>query len=257
MWNTYGPTETTVVACGARLTGDGPVRIGLPLDGWDLAVVDRDLEPVDEGEVGELIIGGVGLARYLDPVKDAEKFAPMPTLGWRRAYRSGDLVRYEPEGLLFVGRADDQVKVGGRRIELGEIDAALQALPGVAGAAAAVRQTDAGHPTLIGYLVMQPGHELDRARAAPAAPHLAPGRARPAARHRRHAAHADLGQGRPGRAALAAPRAGDQRRAGPAAGGHRRLGGRAVGPRARHLARHPRRGLLRPRRGQPRRGASW
>ena len=165
VWNTYGPTETTVVACGARLTGDGPVRIGLPLDGWDLAVVDRDLEPVDEGEVGELIIGGVGLARYLDPVKDAEKFAPMPTLGWRRAYRSGDLVRYEPEGLLFVGRADDQVKVGGRRIELGEIDAALQALPGVAGAAAAVRQTDAGHPTLIGYLLMQPGHELDRARS--------------------------------------------------------------------------------------------
>ncbi|MGO4610593.1 hypothetical protein AB4142_30140, partial [Variovorax sp. 2RAF20] len=73
------------------------------------------------------LIGGVGLARYLDPAKDAEKYAPMPTLGWDRAYRSGDLVRYERAGLVFQGRADDQVKLGGRRIELGEIDAAMQA----------------------------------------------------------------------------------------------------------------------------------
>jgi hypothetical protein len=55
------------------------------------------------GRVGELIIGGVGLARYLDPAKDAEKYAPMPTLGWDRAYRSGDLVRFEAEGLIFMG----------------------------------------------------------------------------------------------------------------------------------------------------------
>ncbi len=87
-----------MVACGARLTGEPPVRIGLPLDGWDLAVVDEAGQPVGEGEIGELIIGGVGLARYLDPAKDAEKYAPMPTLGWDRAYRSGDLVRYEPRG---------------------------------------------------------------------------------------------------------------------------------------------------------------
>ena len=131
VWNTYGPTEATVVACGAQLTGEGPVRIGLPLDGWDLAVVDAAGNAVQEGEIGELIIGGVGLARYLDPAKDAEKFAPMPSLGWERAYRSGDLVRNDPEGLLFQGRADEQVKLGGRRIELGEVDAALQALPRV------------------------------------------------------------------------------------------------------------------------------
>ena len=90
--------------------------------------------PVADGEVGELVIGGVGLARYLDPAKDAEKYAPMPSRsGWDRAYRSGDLVRLEPEGLFFQGRADDQVKVGGRRIELGEVDSALQYLPGVSG----------------------------------------------------------------------------------------------------------------------------
>ncbi len=139
VWNTYGPTEATVVACGAQLTGEGPVRIGLPLDGWDLAVVDAAGNEVPEGGIGELIIGGVGLARYLDPVKDAEKFAPMPSLGWDRAYRSGDLVRNEPEGLRVQGRADEQIKLGGRRIELGEVDAALQALPQVSGAAAAVR----------------------------------------------------------------------------------------------------------------------
>ncbi|MGW2560236.1 Pls/PosA family non-ribosomal peptide synthetase [Streptomyces sp. NPDC001514] len=153
VWNTYGPTEATVVACAAPLTDEGPVRIGLPLDGWELAVVDAGGEVVAMGETGELVIGGVGLARYLDAAKDAEKYAPLPALGWDRAYRSGDLVRAEPEGLLFVGRADEQIKLGGRRIELGEIDAALQALPGVAGAAAAVRTTAAGHQLLVGYVV--------------------------------------------------------------------------------------------------------
>ncbi|WP_201293247.1 Pls/PosA family non-ribosomal peptide synthetase [Arthrobacter zhaoguopingii] len=165
VWNTYGPTEATVVACAARMDGAGPVRIGLPLDGWDLAVVDPDGIPVGEGESGELIIGGVGLARYLDAAKDAEKYAPMATLGWARAYRSGDLVRYEKEGLVFLGRADDQVKLGGRRIELGEIDAALQTLPGIHGAAAAVQTTAAGNQVLIGYLAPAPGTAPDLARA--------------------------------------------------------------------------------------------
>ncbi len=152
VWNTYGPTEATVVSCGARLGPDGPVRIGLPLDGWDLAVVDAAGQPVPQGTVGELIIGGVGLARYLDPEKDAEKYAPMPSLGWARAYRSGDLVRDDGRGLLFEGRADDQVKLGGRRIELGEVDSALLRLPGVRGAAAAVRRTKAGNSLLVGYV---------------------------------------------------------------------------------------------------------
>ena len=98
VWNTYGPTEATVVACAARMTGDGPVRIGHPLAGWDLAVVDKQGQPVDEGDVGELVIGGVGLARYLDPARDVEKYAAAPTLGWERAYRSGDLVRLDCRG---------------------------------------------------------------------------------------------------------------------------------------------------------------
>ena len=152
VWNTYGPTEATVVACASLMDGAGPVRIGLPLDGWDLAVVDAEGTPVAEGATGELVIGGVGLARYLDPAKDAEKYAPMPSLGWERAYRSGDLVTLDRQGLLFQGRADDQVKIGGRRIELGEVDNALQNLPGVAGGACAVRKTGAGHSVLVGYI---------------------------------------------------------------------------------------------------------
>lgn len=172
VWNTYGPTEATVVACGARMVTGEPVRIGLPLAGWDLAVVDGAGEPVPAGEVGELIIGGVGLARYLDPVKDAEVYAPIPTLGWHRAYRSGDLVRFDGAGLLFQGRADDQVKVGGRRIELGEIDSALLSLPGVEGAAAAVRRTEAGNTLLVGYVTVAPAASRDGFDTKAATEHL-------------------------------------------------------------------------------------
>lgn len=165
VWNTYGPTEATVVACGALLDGTEPVRIGLPLDGWDLAVVDQDGHPVPEGGSGELVIGGVGLARYLDPAKDAEKYAPMPTLGWDRAYRSGDIVVNDPAGLLFAGRADDQIKLGGRRIELGEIDGQLLRLPGVVGAAAAVRSTTSGNQLLVGYLAVDDTFDSETALA--------------------------------------------------------------------------------------------
>jgi len=165
VWNTYGPTEATVVTCAARLDGVGPVSIGRPLPGWDLAVVDADGRPVSYSDVGELVIGGVGLARYLDKDKDAEKYAAMPTLGWRRAYRSGDLVRLERDGLFFSGRTDDQVKVGGRRIELGEVDSALVHLPGVSGGAAAVRRTASGTPVLVGYLVSaDPSFDMAKAR---------------------------------------------------------------------------------------------
>ncbi|WP_405738737.1 amino acid adenylation domain-containing protein [Streptomyces sp. NBC_00028] len=157
VWNTYGPTEATVVACAALMTGEEPIRIGLPLRGWELAVVDEAGEPVPMGASGQLVIGGVGLARYLDAEKDAEKYAPLESLGWERAYRSGDLVQAEPEGLVFLGRADEQIKLGGRRIELGEVDAALQALPGVAGAAAAVRAARSGNQLLVGYVVTQDG----------------------------------------------------------------------------------------------------
>ena len=202
VWNTYGPTEATVVACLAKLEGGKAVSIGLPLPGWDLAVVDKDGNPVAIGEIGELVIGGVGLARYLDPDKDAEKYAPMHTLEWSRAYRSGDLVRLESDGLYFQGRADDQVKVGGRRIELGEVDSALVHLPGVSGGAAAVRRTASGTPLLVGYIASA-DPDFDVGGRPRGAGRVAARRAGAQARPPRRTADQDVGQGRPQRAPLA------------------------------------------------------
>lgn len=162
VWNTYGPTEATVVSTATRLRAGEPVRIGVPLPGWEVAVIGPGGVPVAPGETGELVIAGVGLARYLDPVKDTTAYAPLPALGWDRTYRSGDLVRAEPEGLVFAGRADGQVKLGGRRIELGEVESALLELPGVATAAATVH-----HGTVLaGYLrLANPDQAFDVADA--------------------------------------------------------------------------------------------
>ncbi|WP_243635613.1 Pls/PosA family non-ribosomal peptide synthetase [Kocuria tytonicola] len=165
VWNTYGPTEATVIATGALLTGEAPVRIGLAVPGWELAVVDSQGEPVAWGETGELIIGGVGLGRYLDPEKDAEKYAPLESLGWERAYRSGDVVRADPEGIVFAGRADDQVKVSGRRIELGEIDTQMTEVPGVRLGACAVHSTPGGGSVIAGYLVPESEGSVDLTEA--------------------------------------------------------------------------------------------
>ncbi len=153
VWNTYGPTEATVVTTAIRLVPGRPVTIGWPLHGWETAVVDAAGDRVAPGAPGELVIGGVGLGRYLDEELDAERFAPVPALGPVRAYRTGDVVCETADGLAFVGRQDDQVKLGGRRIELGEVDAQLAATPGVRAAASAVRTTAAGNTLLVGYVV--------------------------------------------------------------------------------------------------------
>lgn len=92
-----------MVARAARLHAGEAVRIGLPLNRWDLAVTNKEGSRVPDGEVGELVIDGVGLVHYLDETISAQRFAAMPSLGWPRACRSGDLVRAEPQGL--VGRA--------------------------------------------------------------------------------------------------------------------------------------------------------
>ena len=158
VWNTYGPTEATVVSCAAPLQPGEAVSIGLPLPGWDLAVVDTHGNPVEVGQTGELVIGGVGLARYLDTDKDRTTYAPLPALGWKRAYRSGDHVRLAEDGLYFVGRVDDQVKIGGRRIELGEVEAAISGLTGVHSATVLVRKTPGGDKILVAYLTLDTPH---------------------------------------------------------------------------------------------------
>lgn len=168
VWNTYGPTEATIIATGQLMGLPGTtetVRIGRPTPGWKLAVVDpATQQPVRWGDTGELIVGGVGLGRYLDPGKDAEAYAPVPGLGWDRAYRTGDLVIADRDGLVFVGRADDQIKFAGRRMELGEIDRALSTIPGVRAGAAAKRMTAAGSEVIVGYLAADADLDLTAAR---------------------------------------------------------------------------------------------
>lgn len=164
VWNTYGPTEATVVTTAARLDrhvldSDDPVPIGRPLDGYAVAVVDPDGHPVPWGTPGELIVGGVGLGRYLDTAGTAtwsprpSGFRPAPSLGWERAYFTGDVVWAGAHGLHYRGRTDDQVKIAGRRLELGEVDALARRLPAVRAACSALRQAPAGAPVLAVYVV--------------------------------------------------------------------------------------------------------
>ncbi|KZB79249.1 non-ribosomal peptide synthetase [Amycolatopsis regifaucium] len=141
-FNAYGPTETTVVVLTDEVTGipADPLPLGRPTPNHRAYVVDAGLRPVAPGEVGELLIGGPGLALgYLGSLElTAAKFVDDPATPGERLYRTGDLARELPDGRLeFAGRADRQVKVRGQRIELGEVEAALTAHPDVDTAAVA------------------------------------------------------------------------------------------------------------------------
>jgi amino acid adenylation domain-containing protein len=158
-WNLYGPTEATVYATGLRLAGDetAPVPIGRPLAGAEAYVLDDGLRPLAAGEAGELYVGGRGVARgYLGrPALTAERFVPDPHgAPGARMYRTGDRARARRDGALeYLGRADDQVKVRGYRVEPGEIEAALEAHPGVRQAVVAARADASGENRLAAYVV--------------------------------------------------------------------------------------------------------
>ncbi|WP_416136204.1 amino acid adenylation domain-containing protein [Aquabacterium sp. A7-Y] len=166
LWNVYGPTETTVWSTlqGVGETTAGMPPIGRPLDNTELCILDARMEPVPLGAVGELYIGGIGLARGYHGRGDlsAERFVPHPFVEGRRLYRTGDLARWRADGtVLCLGRADRQVKLRGFRIELDEIESALSSLPGVRQAAVTV--VGEADKQLVAYVVPEAPQSVDAA----------------------------------------------------------------------------------------------
>ena len=185
--NEYGPTETVVGCCvyqvGEKIEGSDPapgslqgaVPIGKPIANTQLYVLDRRLQPVPVGVKGELYIGGDGVARgyHQRPELTAERFVPLAQTGVAefngatghssgRLYRTGDVVRYLPDGhLVYLGRIDNQVKVRGFRIELGEIEGVLAHLPGVREAVVIAQRRSDQDMRLIAYVSPTAGASLD------------------------------------------------------------------------------------------------
>jgi amino acid adenylation domain-containing protein len=168
--NEYGPTETVVGCCVYEVRPEDPrtgsVPIGRPIANTQLYILDRHLNPLPVGAVGELYIGGAGVARgYLNRAElTKERFIPDPFssepgragAAGGRLYKTGDIARYRPDGTLeYFGRIDNQVKVRGYRIELGEIEAKLADHPGVKVCAVLAREDTPGNKQLVGYVVPQ------------------------------------------------------------------------------------------------------
>ena len=156
-YNAYGPTECTIFSSIFRvLEREDNIPIGHPLSNVQLYVADRNLRRLPVGAAGELLIGGIGVGRgYLNnPEKTAECFIENPFLPGVRLYRSGDIVRYRPDGNIeFVGRKDRQVKIRGFRIELKEVEAVIQEIPGVKDVTVQAFDAPSGGKFLAAYVV--------------------------------------------------------------------------------------------------------
>jgi amino acid adenylation domain-containing protein len=158
LWNCYGPTEITVYASISKVSSDGPVTIGRPIDNTQLYILDANGGPCPIGRPGELHVGGAGLARgyFGRPELTTEKFVadPFSKEHGSRLYKTGDLSRFLPNGEVeYLGRMDHQVKIHGFRIELGEIESALRQNPKVAHCVVTARETSTGDKQLVAYVM--------------------------------------------------------------------------------------------------------
>ncbi|MCI0598394.1 MAG: amino acid adenylation domain-containing protein [Beijerinckiaceae bacterium] len=163
LYNEYGPTEATVWSTVHDVTPQPlscPAAIGRPVDGVRVYLLDEHQEPVPRGVIGEVYIGGSGVARgyFRQPGLTAGRFVPDPFgPDGGRLYRTGDLARWRLNyELEFIGRADQQTKIRGYRIELGEIESRLLAMPGVRDCAVVAREDHPGEKRLVAYVVAQP-----------------------------------------------------------------------------------------------------
>ena len=182
--NTYGPTECTDICTSYafnRFHGEGPVPLGEVIDNVRIAVVDGEGKRVATGEAGELLIGGIGVGLgYLgEPELNEKVFFESEVFGKKqRVYRTGDRVLVRPDGLVeFVGRMDCQVKLRGFRLELGEVEAALEARDGISAAAVVLRDDLGSEPGLVAFLTSdgtpRPSNEALRAELAQRLPDYA------------------------------------------------------------------------------------
>ena len=155
--NMYGPTETTIWSTTQTATGgDGITGVGRPIANTQVYVLDEAMSPVPVGVPGELFIGGEGVARgyWQRPDLTAERFLDDPFKPGNRIYRTGDLVRWRADGGLdFLGRADHQVKLRGYRIEMGEIESQIDAVPGVRQSVVIPREDVPGNVQLVAYVL--------------------------------------------------------------------------------------------------------
>jgi surfactin family lipopeptide synthetase A len=161
LWNMYGPTETTIWSAIHRVTSaDGPIPCGQPIANTQLFVLDRHRNLVPPGIIGELYIGGSGLAQgYLRrPELTQERFIESPFEPKARLYRTGDLSRWLPDGTVeCLGRNDNQVKIRGFRIELGEIEAVLGRHEAVSQCVVVAREQAPNEKVLVAYIEPRPG----------------------------------------------------------------------------------------------------
>lgn len=163
IFNTYGPSEATIIATCLECKKDAPVTLGKAIPNCDICILDKNLQRVPDGKEGELCIGGLGLAlQYINNPEMTEKKFIIPPFTDKRYYRSGDLAFINKQGEIeYKGRIDEQVKLRGYRIEIGEIEAQINADKNVSNSAVVVHEFGTGMQFLVAYIIPKKEAVLD------------------------------------------------------------------------------------------------